>query len=175
MANEKEVLKSFEENIMSISMDDRHVLVGLVNGKVGCIYSNNKKEKFVTEVASVPITAVLADPLDTAGKSLFYAGDQKGFLHVLGEKGDLINSLKVRDGPIFAIQDVEVKKVWVYSDKGRSVVTLEGTELKIKANKNSKFSMDLDARFHQTRDKGDFALEEFDARVPARIYGKKLS
>ena len=66
---------------------------------------------------------------------------------------------------------MEVKKVWVYSDKGRSVVTLEGTELKIKANKNSKFSMDLDARFHQHRDKGDFALEEFDARVPARIYG----
>lgn len=171
MAQEKEVLKSFEENITSISMDDRHVVVGLANGKVGCIYSNNKKEKFVTDVTDVPITAVLADTFDTAGKSLFYAGDQKGFLHALGEKGDLIHSLKVRDGPIFAIQDVEVKKVWVYSDKGRSVVNLEGNELKIKANKNSKFSMDLDAAFHQSRDKGDFALEEFDAKVPARVYG----
>merc|ERR1712168_313085 len=171
MAFVKEVLKAFEDNITSISMDDRHVVVGLANGKVGCIYSNNKKEKFVTDVTDIAITAVLADTFDTAGKSLFYAGDQKGFLYVLGEKGDLIHSLKVRDGPIFAIQDVEVKKVWVYSDKGRSVVNLEGTELKIKANKNSKFSMDLDATFHQSRSKGDFPLEEFDAKVPSRIYG----
>jgi len=171
MAGQKEVVKAFEDNITSISMDDRHVLVGLVNGKVGAIYSNNKKEKFVTDVTDIPITAVLADTFDTAGKSLFYAGDQKGYLYVLGEKGDLIHSLKVREGPIFAIQDVEVKKVWVYSDKGRSVVQLEGNELKIKANKNSKFSMDLDATFHQSRDKGDFPLEEFDAKIPARIYG----
>lgn len=171
MSNDKEVLKSFEENITSISMDDRHVVVGLANGKVGCIYSGNKKEKFVTEVAEVPITAVLADPLDTAGKSLFYAGDQRGNLTVLGEKGDVIHSLKVRDGPIFAIQEVEVKKVWVYSDKGRSVVVLENNELKVTGNKNSKFSMDMDATFHQSRDKGDFALAEYDARVPSRVYG----
>ena len=83
MDSEKDVLKSFEENIMSVSMDDRHVLVGLVNGKVGCIYSGNKKEKFVTDVTTVPITAVLADPLDTAGKSLFYAGRVSSFKTVL--------------------------------------------------------------------------------------------
>jgi len=171
MAFVKEVLKSFADNVTSVSMDDRHVMVGLSNGKVGAVYANNKKEKFVTDCSEVSITAVLADSFDTAGKSLFYAGDQKGVLYVLGEKGDIIHSLKVRDGPIFAIQDVEVKKIWVYSDKGRSVVILEGNELKIKANKNSKYSMDLDATFHKTRDKGDFPLEEFDAKIPSRIYG----
>ena len=172
MAKDKDVLKAFEDNITSLSMDDRHVVVGLSNGKIGAVYSNNKKEKFVTDLTDIPITAVLADPLDTAGRSLFYAGDQKGFLYVLGEKGNVIHSLKVREGPIFAIQEVEVKKIWVYSDKGRSVVILEGNELKIKANKNSKFSMDMDATFHQARDKGDFPLEEFDAKIPSRVYGK---
>jgi len=171
MAKDKDVLKAFEDNITSLSMDDRHVVVGLSNGKIGAVYSNNKKEKFVTDLTDIPITAVLADPLDTAGRSLFYAGDQKGFLYVLGEKGNVIHSLKVREGPIFAIQEVEVKKIWVYSDKGRSVVILEGNELKIKANKNSKFSMDMDATFHQARDKGDFPLEEFDAKIPSRVYG----
>jgi len=171
MAAEKEVFKSFEANIMSVSMDDRHLLVGLINGSVGCVFSQNKKEKFVTEVSEAPITAVLADPLDTAGKSLFYAGDQKGYLTVLGEKGEILDSVRVRDGPIFAIQDVEVKKIWVYSDKGRSVVTLENNKLVVKANKNSKFSMDLDNTFHNARDKGDFALEEFDVKIPSRIYG----
>lgn len=171
MSADKEVLKSFEENITSISMDDRHVCVGLANGKVGCIYSSNKKEKFVTDVSEAPITAVLADPLDTDGKSLFYAGDQRGWLTVLGEKGDVTHSIKVRDGPIFAIQEVEVKKVWVYSEKGRSVVVLENGELKVTGNKNSKFSMDLDATFHKSRDKGDFPLAEYDAKVPSRVYG----
>merc|ERR1712212_605448 len=161
MTSEKKVLKSFEDNITAVSMDDRHVLVGLSNGKVGAVYSQlNGKEKFVTECSDVAITAVLADNFDVAGKSLFYAGDQRGMLWVLGEKGDIIDSLKVRDGPIFAIQDVEVKKVWVYSDKGRSVVVLEGGKLRVMASKNSKFSMDMDATFHKTRVKGDFPLEE---------------
>jgi len=172
MTSEKKVLKSFEDNITAVSMDDRHVLVGLTNGKVGAVYSQlNGKEKFVTECSDVAITAVLADNFDVAGKSLFYAGDQRGMLWVLGEKGDIIDSLKVRDGPIFAIQDVEVKKVWVYSDKGRSVVVLEGGKLRVMASKNSKFSMDMDATFHKTRVKGDFPLEEFDAKVPSRVYG----
>merc|ERR1712212_539619 len=145
MTSEKKVLKSFEDNITAVSMDDRHVLVGLSNGKVGAVYSQlNGKEKFVTECSDVAITAVLADNFD---------------------------SLNVRDGPIFAIQDVEVKKVWVYSDKGRSVVVLEGGKLRVMASKNSKFSMDMDATFHKTRVKGDFPLEEFDAKVPSRVYG----
>merc|ERR1712234_83349 len=87
--SEKKVLKSFEDNITAVSMDDRHVLVGLSNGKVGAVYSQlNGKEKFVTECSDVAITAVLADNFDVAGKSLFYAGDQRGMLWVLGEKGD---------------------------------------------------------------------------------------
>jgi len=170
---EKTVLKSFEDNITSVSMDDRHVLVGLSNGKVGAVYYKEKfvKEKFVTDCSSVGITAVLADSFDVAGKSLFYAGDQRGWLYALGEKGELIHKLKVKDGPIFAIQDVEVKKIWVYSNKGRSVVVLERNQLVVQANKASKFSMDLDATFHRTRAKGDFPLEEYDAKIPSRVYG----
>ena len=70
---EKTVLKSFEDNITSVSMDDRHVLVGLSNGKVGAVYYKEKfvKEKFVTDCSSVGITAVLADSFDVAGVQLF--------------------------------------------------------------------------------------------------------
>jgi len=120
MAKEREVFKAFESNVYSLSADDRNVFVGMEDGKVGAVFSANKKEKFTTELTNIPITAVLADPFDVPGKSLFYAGDQKGNLYVLGEKGEVLDSSKVRDGPIFAIQPVEAKKIWVYSDKGRS-------------------------------------------------------
>jgi len=90
---------------------------------------------------------------------------------VLGEKGEVLDSSKVRDGPIFAIQPVEAKKIWVYSDKGRSVVEFRDKKIQVTANKNSKFSMDMDGQFHQARAKGDFPLEEFDAKIPGRIYG----
>ena len=45
-------------------------------------------------------------------------------------------------------------------------------KIQVTANKNSKFSMDMDGQFHQARAKGDFPLEEFDAKIPGRIYGK---
>jgi len=172
MANQKEILKAFEDNVSSVSMDESHVLAGLSNGKVACIFSGKQIEKFVTDYLSdVSITAVLADTFDVKGRSLFYAGDQRGWLYVLGERGDLIDKVKVRDDPIFAILDVEARKVWVYSDKGRSVVRLENNKLVVDANKKSKFSMSLDWTFHKDRKKGDFPLDEFDCKVPSRVYG----
>ena len=51
---------------------------------------------------------------DYQGRSLFYAGDQKGWLYVLGERGELIDKIKVRDDPIFAILDVEARKVNIF-------------------------------------------------------------
>merc|ERR1719348_50424 len=98
-------------------------------------------------------------------------GDQKGNLYVLGEKGEVLDSSKVRDGPIFAIQPVEAKKIWVYSDKGRSVVEFRDKKIQVTANKISKFSMDMDGQFHHARARGDFPLEEFDTKIPGRIYG----
>jgi hypothetical protein len=172
MANQREMIKAFEDNIVSLSMDDSHVLAGLSNGKVACIYAAQKIEKFVTdEISDTAISAVLADTYDVKGKSLFYAGDQKGWLYCLGERGELIDKIKVRDDPIFAIQDVEARKIWVYSNKGRSVVTLENNALVSKANKKSKFSMALDGAFYKDRTKGDFSLEEFECKVPSRVYG----
>jgi len=172
MANQREILKAFEDNVYSVSMDESHVLAGLSNGKVACIFSAQKMEKFVTDdLSDVAITAVLADTYDVKGRSLFYAGDQKGWLYVLGERGELIDKIKVRDDPIFAILDVEARKVWVYSDKGRAVVRLENNKLVVDANKKSKFSMSLDWSFHKDRKKGDFPLDEFEAKVPSRVYG----
>jgi hypothetical protein len=60
----------------------------------------------------------------------------------------------------------------VYSDKGRAVVRLENNKLVVDANKKSKFSMSLDWSFHKDRKKGDFPLDEFEAKVPSRVYGK---
>jgi hypothetical protein len=34
MANQREILKAFEDNVYSVSMDESHVLAGLSNGKV---------------------------------------------------------------------------------------------------------------------------------------------
>ena len=118
------------------------------------------------------ITAVLADPLDMAGHSFFYAADQTGRLVVLGEKGEPIDSVQVKNGgSIFAIQAVQPKRVWVYSEKGRSVVALVNRKLVVEAEKQTKFALDTDAEFHRSLKKGKFRLDEFDTRVPARING----
>ena len=42
-----------------------------------------------------------------------------------------------------------------------------------KAKRKSKFSMALDGEFYRERNKGDFPLEEFECKVPSRIYGKQ--
>ena len=39
-----------------------------------------------------------------SGQSLYYAGDALGYLHVMGENGNLIDSLQVRDDAIISIQ-----------------------------------------------------------------------
>ena len=55
----------------------------------------------------------------------------------------------------------------------RSVITLEDKNLVSKAKRKSKFSMALDGEFYRERNKGDFPLEEFECKVPSRIYGKQ--
>merc|ERR1739847_257187 len=135
MANQKQVVRAFPDNVVSVSMDDTHMMVGLENGAVGVVLRRNLFEKFVTEPLTTDvnegamITAVCCDTFDVRGQSLFYAGDSTGFLHVIGENGVVIDSLKVRDDPIIAIQDVEARKVWVFSDDGRTVVVLNNNKM----------------------------------------------
>jgi len=177
MANQKQVVRAFPDNVVSVSMDDTHMMVGLENGAVGVVLRRNLFEKFVTEPLTTDvnegamITAVCCDTFDVRGQSLFYAGDSTGFLHVIGENGVVIDSLKVRDDPIIAIQDVEARKVWVFSDDGRTVVVLNNNKLEINAQRPSKWSMSEDGQVFPKRNRGAFGLEEYECTHPARFYG----
>jgi len=177
MANQKQVVRAFPDNVVSVSMDDTHMMVGLENGAVGVVLRRNLFEKFVTEPLTTDvnegamITAVCCDTFDVRGQSLFYAGDSTGFLHVIGENGVVIDSLKVRDDPIIAIQDVEARKVWVFSDDGRTVVVLNNNKLEINAQRPSKWSMSEDGQIFPKRDRGAFGLEEYECTHPARFIG----
>ena len=42
MSNQKEVIKAFEDNVISLSMDESHVMAGLSNGKVRIIELQGK-------------------------------------------------------------------------------------------------------------------------------------
>ena len=46
MSNEKEIIKAFEDNIISLSLDDTHVIAGLNNGKV----SRSLKELYASHL-----------------------------------------------------------------------------------------------------------------------------
>merc|ERR1739848_489999 len=98
MGTQKEVTKAFQDNVLSVSLDDSHIMAGLENGSVAVVLRRNMHERFVTEPLNdeAQITAVCCDNFDVRGQSLFYAGDSDGFLHVIGENGNLIDSLKVR-------------------------------------------------------------------------------
>merc|ERR1712168_1758289 len=141
MANQKQVVRAFPDNVVSVSLDDTHMMVGLENGAVGVVLRRNLFEKFVTEPLTTDvnegamITAVCCDTFDVRGQSLFYAGDALGYLHVIGENGNLIDSLQVREDAIISIQDVEARKVWVFSENGRTVVNLTNNKLVIQAQR----------------------------------------
>merc|ERR1712045_894944 len=112
-AAHKDVIKAFQENVICCSMDQDSVMVGLENGSVSVVLRKNKHEKFVTEPLNdgAMITAVCCDTFDVRGQSLFYAGDALGYLHVIGENGNLIDSLQVREDAIISTQDVEARQV----------------------------------------------------------------
>lgn len=172
-AAHKDVIKAFQENVICCSMDQDSVMVGLENGSVSVVLRKNKHEKFVTEPLNdgAMITAVCCDTFDVRGQSLFYAGDALGYLHVIGENGNLIDSLQVREDAIISIQDVEARKVWVFSENGRTVVNLTNNKLVIQAQRPSKWSMAEDGQVFQKRDRGAFGLEEYECTHPARLYG----
>jgi len=158
--------------VMCVSVDESHVLVGLETGGVVCVLQANNHQKFMADkISEFGITAVCCDTFDARGKSLFYAGDQAGKLTVLGENGNVIDSIQVVDEAIYAIKDVEARKVWVYSENSRSVVLLDNDKLKLEAKKPSKWSMSEDSTVFARRQNGVIGLDEFDCTVPSRLYG----
>jgi hypothetical protein len=169
----KTVVKAFQENVICCSMDQDSIMVGLENGSAAVVLRRNKHERFVTEPlnAGAMITAVCCDTFDVRGQSLYYAGDALGYLHVMGENGNLIDSLQVRDDAIISIQDVEARKVWVFSENGRTVVNLNNNKLVVQAQRPSKWSMAEDGQVFQKRERGAFGLEEYECTHPARLYG----
>ena len=48
-SSELESFKSFEGKVTSVSVDDRHLLVGLSNGSVSCIYLADRQHKFTAQ------------------------------------------------------------------------------------------------------------------------------
>jgi len=169
----KSVVKAFQENVICCSMDQDSVMVGLENGSAAVVLRKNKHEKFVTEPLNdgAMLTAVCCDTFDVRGQSLYYAGDALGYLHVIGENGNVIDSLQVREDAIISIQDVEARKVWVFSENGRTVVNLNNNKLTIQAQRPSKWSMAEDGQVFQKRERGAFGLEEYDCTHPARLFG----
>ena len=77
--------------------------------------------------------------------------------------------------PCGLVKDVEARKVWVFSENGRTVVNLNNNKLVVQAQRPSKWSMAEDGQVFQKRERGAFGLEEYECTHPARLYGKKLS
>jgi len=171
----KEVYQSFGSKINAASMDDRFLIVGMEDGTVECVYTHGGTKaptrNWAVSISSAPITAVLADSFDAGNDPLFYAGDKNGILYCINQKGKVISQSQVRDGPIFAILDKNIKEVVAYSEGGQSHCKLTNNQLAKVRSKASKFSFDNDAAFYTKREKGDMPAEIFRCEVPSSVIG----
>ena len=62
-------MKAFQDNVLSVSLDESHIMAGLENGSVAVVLRRNMHERFVTEPLNdeASITAVCCDNFDVRG------------------------------------------------------------------------------------------------------------
>ena len=81
---------------------------------------------FKERISDYPITAVAWEGEDwNANVFIFYAGDAKGNLYTVNRKGKIVKetSIPERKGGIHVIATTDKNKIYVYTSKGRQVLS----------------------------------------------------
>jgi len=176
--------QDFNRDVSAVAMDDRFILIGLVDGKLAAVYHKNGVEVFSAKISDNEITAVCCEEQDEDDNPIFYAGDSEGNLFTVNKKGKVLAQAKLqkRKGSILTISNRNKYSIYAYTEGGSTSFSHATTDFRQGnfSTTSANYSFDGDGTFHKKKGAGDYNVVQYDGRTPTKAvatcameFGKK--